>query len=155
VVLVMRRLALLVALGGLGCGSRPQAVTPQSPNQTLAQFMDAVKAHDLKGMGALWGNERGPVADRMKPADLNKVLTVIQIYLAHEGYRVIDGPLPKVGQDNALTYHLELERKGCHIATPIELLRGKSGTWFVYDVHLETLPNPARGCQYPGAGTPP
>jgi len=117
--------------------------------------MDAVKANDLQRMGTLWGNDRGPVANRMKPADLNKFLTVMQIYLAHEGYRVIDGPLPKPGDDNGRIYHLELQRKGCNIATPIELVRGRSGGWFVYDVHLESLPNPARTCQPGSSGTPP
>src|SRR2546422_8429497 len=83
----------LVALGLLACaGGGPQTPAPQSPQQALEQFMTAVKAKALDRMGDLWGSERGPAASWMKPDDLNKRLTVFQIYLNHVGYRVLEGP---------------------------------------------------------------
>ena len=144
-----RRLAVLLLLGAVGCGKRPE-VAPQTPNQTLAQFMDAVKAKDLARMGTLFGSDQGPMANRMKPEDLNKRLTVVQIYLAHDGYRIVDGPQPKSGSTTVIVYHLELQRRTCVIAAPIDLMKGKDGGWFVNDIHLESLPNPARSC---GAGS--
>src|SRR5439155_901828 len=58
--LVRPRLAVLVALGALACGSPgPDKVAPQSPQQTLTQFMSAVKANDISRMGTLWGSDRG------------------------------------------------------------------------------------------------
>src|SRR5256884_8982004 len=70
---VKPRLAMLVALGALACGgggSRTPA--PQSLNETLAQFLSAVKANDAKRVATLWGTERGPAADWMKAEELSQ-----------------------------------------------------------------------------------
>jgi len=151
----MRQLAVLAALGGLGCGSRPAALAPQSLTETVAQFLTAVKADDLSRMGTLWGTERGPAGDWMKPEELRKRLAVIQKYLAHDGYRVVEGPLPVAGHDNQRTVRVELQRAGCNLVQPLDLIRAKSGGWLVFDVHLESLSNPAVGCRAPNSGTPP
>src|SRR2546427_234779 len=132
---VKPRLAVLVALGSLACGgggSRTPA--PQSLNETLAQFLSAVKANDAKRMGVLWGTERGPAADWMKAEELNQRVAVIQRYLNHAGYRVVEGPLSVPGQENQRSFRVELQR-------------AKSGTWLVLDVHLDIAGNPAAGCK--------
>src|SRR5690349_21892876 len=108
--LVRPRLAVLVALGALACGGHPSKVAPQSPQQTLAQFMSAVKANDLSRMGTLWGSDRGPAADWMKGDELKERLTVIQKYLAHAGYRVVEGPLRAPGHDDTQTFRVEVQR---------------------------------------------
>ena len=145
----MRRLAVLVALGSLGCGSRPGAPGPQSMTEALARFFAAVQANDLERMGTLWGTERGPAAQWMKADELHKRLAVIQKYLTHDGYRVAEGPLPVPGHDNQRTLRIELQRAGCNMIQPIDLIRAKSGAWLVYDVHLESLRNPVVGCKPP------
>ena len=106
-------------------------------------------------MGTLWGTERGPAGDWMKPEELRKRLAVIQKYLAHDGYRVVEGPLPVAGHDNQRTVRVELQRAGCNLVQPLDLIRAKSGGWLVFDVHLESLSNPAVGCRAPNSGTPP
>ena len=107
-----RRLTVLCALAGLACGGAPgpQTVSPQSMNQTLDQFFAAVKANDLQRMGALWGTERGPANDWMKSDELRQRLTVIQRYLAHVGYRVIEGPLVVPGNSSQRSFRVELQR---------------------------------------------
>ena len=143
------RLAVLVALGALACGgggSRTPA--PQSLNETLAQFLSAVKANDAKRVATLWGTERGPAADWMKADELSQRVAVIQRYLNHSGYRVVEGPLPVPGQDNQRAFRVELQRRnGCNVVLPIDLVRAKSGTWLVLDVHLDVAGNPAAGCK--------
>src|SRR5256712_12676423 len=92
---VRPRLTVLVALGCLACGgASPGKLAPQSPQETLAQFMSAVKANDLERMKTLWGSERGLASERMKSSDVNQRLTALQIYLNHVGYRVVQGPPP-------------------------------------------------------------
>ena len=143
----MRRLvpalAVLGALGGWSCGSRPAATTPQSMNQVVEQF------------GHLWGDQHGAAAERMKPDVLRKRTTVLQIYLANAGFRIVEGPLPVIGHDDQRTFRVELQRARCNVVTPIDVVRSGSGRWLVYDVHLEGLPNPAVGCGPPGPGTSP
>ncbi|PYO68376.1 MAG: hypothetical protein DMD69_07035 [Gemmatimonadetes bacterium] len=143
------RPTLLVALASLACGSSGSLTpAPQSLNETLAQFMSAVKANDLKRMGALWGTERGPAGAWMKAEEMNQRLAVIQRYLNHAGYRVVEGPLPVPAQDNQRSFRVELQRSnGCNVVLPIDLIRARSGTWLVLDVHLDVAGNPAAGCK--------
>src|SRR5437868_3187006 len=77
--LVMRRLFVLAVWAALGCASRPEArLAPQSMNDTVAQFFAAVRANDATRIGTLWGTERGPAAEWMKPDELKKRAVVIQ-----------------------------------------------------------------------------
>src|SRR2546423_15189842 len=99
---VRPRLTVLVALGSLACGggAAPGKVAPQSPQETLAQFMSAVKDNNISRMGTLWGSERGPATNWMKSDQLRERLTVVQRDVDHAGYRVIEGPLVGPGHDN-------------------------------------------------------
>ena len=124
-------------------------------NESVAQFFAAVKANDLKRMGELWGTERGPAAASMEGNVLRQRLTVIQKYLDHTGYRVIEGPLLVPGHDELRTYRVELQRTSCNQVMPIDLIRTHSGGWLVYDVHLEAAGSPTGRCQPAGAGTRP
>jgi hypothetical protein len=140
---------VLVTLGVLACGGGrgPQTPTPQSPQQALTEFMAGVKANDLKRMGNLWGSDRGPASRWMKPEDLNQRLTLLQIYLNHVGYRVLDGPTPVPGQEKIQRFRLELQRpNNCTVVFPIDLMRADGG-WLVNAVDLASLPNPARACK--------
>jgi hypothetical protein len=123
-------------------------------NASVTQFLAAVKANDLKRMGELWGTERGPAAESMNPDVLRQRVTVIQKYLDHTGYRVIEGPLLVPGHDDRRTYRVELQRTNCNQVLPIDVIKTKSGGWLVYDVHLESAGSPSGRCPQ-GVGTRP
>jgi hypothetical protein len=160
---VKRRLALaLVLLAGSGaataaCGHKPaQTPVPQSINDAIAQFLAAVKANDQKRMGQLWGTDRGSAATFMDDRVLQQRLTVIQKYLDHTGYRIIEGPLPVPGHNELRSYRVELQRANCNQVMPIDLVRTRSGGWLVFDVHLESAGSPGGPCQPAAAsGTKP
>ena len=143
------RLTVLVALGCLACGGAgPGKLAPQSPQETLAQFMSAVKANDLEHMRTLWGNERGVASDRMKGSDVNQRLTVLQIYLNHVGYRVVEGPLPVPNKEDRRMFRVELQRStSCTVVVPVEVARTKGGRWLVVGTDLASIPNPAAPCK--------
>ncbi len=144
------RLTVLVALGSLACGggAAPGKPLPQSLQETLAQFMAAVKANDLKRMGELWGSDRGPASAWMKSDVLKERLAVMQKYLDHVGYRVIEGPQGVPGHDNAQTFRVEIQRANtCTVAFPVDLVRSKTGGWVVNDVHLASLSTPGSTCR--------
>jgi len=107
---VKRRLALALLLlaGSAACGKNPGAgaPVPQSMNESVAQFLTAVKANDLTRMGQLWGTDKGPAAGNMNSGVLQQRLTVIQKYLDHTGYRIIEGPLPVPGRDELRTFRV-------------------------------------------------
>src|SRR6266702_1492927 len=122
---VRPRLTVLVALGCLACGGAgPGKLAPQSPQETLAQFMSAVKANDLERMRTLWGSERGLASGHLKSTDVNQRLAVLQIYLNHVGYRVVEGPLPVPNKEDRRLLRVELQRStSCTVVVPIELAR--------------------------------
>lgn len=124
-------------------------------NESVSQFLAAVKANDLKRMGDLWGTERGPAAESMNAEVLRQRLTVIQKYLDHTGYRVTEGPSLVPGRDELRTYRIELQRANCNQMIPIDVIRTKRGGWLVYDVHLEAAGSPAGRCATTGTGTRP
>src|SRR5256884_9466069 len=105
---VRPRLTVLVALGSLACGggAGPGKLAPQSPQETLAQFMSAVKDNNLGRMGALWGSERGPATNWMKSDELRERLSVVQKYVEHAGYPVNEGPLAVSGHDNLKSFRV-------------------------------------------------
>ena len=122
-------------------------------NDAVTQFMAAVKANDLDRMGRLWGSERGPAVSYMKADELKKRVSVLQIYLAYDGYRIIEGPQPVPGKDNQRTYRIELQRRGCNATASLDIIRANEGGWLVYNVHLADLSNPAAACKPKGQGT--
>jgi hypothetical protein len=148
---------LLFLLAGAACGGRARSGTPlpQSMNESLAQFLAAVKENDLQRMGRLWGTERGPAAESMNPDVMRQRLSVIQKYLDHTGYRIIEGPLLAPGRDDLRTFRVELQRANCSQVLPIDVVRTRSGGWLVYDVHLESAGSPGGRCQPTGTGTRP
>lgn len=129
---------LLAGVAACSKNSGPSTPVPQSMNESVAQFLAAVKANDLSRMGNLWGTERGPASQTMNDVVLRQRLTVIQKYLDHSGYRIIEGPLLVPSRDDLRTFRVELQRSGCNQVIPIDVVRTRSGGWLVYDVHLET-----------------
>jgi len=153
---VTRRLIILAVLAGLACGGQPSKPAPESPTASVEQFLAAVKANDLERMGRLWGTERGPAADWMDRQELYQRLTVIQKYLAHEGFRILEGPLQSAtGQARIRGFRVELQRPRCTLVLPVDVVRTGSGGWLVQDVHLADAGNPAAACRPPGGGTGP
>jgi hypothetical protein len=155
----MQRLIVLLTLLGAACGggsAGPQTPVPQSVNAALEQFLSAVKANDLSRMGGLWGTDRGPASQWMKPDELRQRLSVIQKYLDHTGYRIVEGPLAVPSRNDLRTYRVDLQRAGgCTQVVQVDVIRTRSGGWLVFDPHLESAGNPASRCQSAGSGTRP
>src|SRR6266704_34332 len=90
-------LTVLVALGCLACGGAgPGKLAPQSPQETLAQFMSAVKANDLERMRTLWGSERGLASRRLLRVELQRstsctVVVPIELARTKEGRWLVVG----------------------------------------------------------------
>ena len=152
----MRRFTILLLLGAIGCGGKkePEAATPESAMQaTVDGFLAAVKSNDINRMAQLWGTDKGPAAATMDATELTQRLSVIQKYLAHTGYRIVEGPTSVPASPRLRTYRIELQRSNCTRVLPMDLIFSRTGSWLVYDVHLEAAGNPVLGC--PPTGTRP
>jgi hypothetical protein len=89
----------------------------------------------------------------MEASELNKRVAVIQKYLAHGGYRVVEGPMPVPGNARMMSFRVELRRDDCLHIQPIDVVRVSRGGWVVQDVHLGDATSPVQACP-PGTGTP-
>jgi hypothetical protein len=150
-----RRASLLLLLSIAACGhARVAGPAPTSVSDALTLFLGAVKSNDLTAMGKVWGTERGPAVTWMKPEEMKERLSVIQKYLDHSGYRIVDGPSGDARTPDQQTFHVELQRQNCNVVVPIDLVRTHTGGWIVKDPHLEAAGNPAKPCpaQSPGTG---
>jgi hypothetical protein len=145
---------LVLGLTAAACGGRPAGPPqPESPNAAMAQFLAAVKAKNLQQMGTLWGSERGPAVAWWKDKEaLNKRLTVMQIYLQHDSYRVIEGPMPVPGKSRERTFRVELTRQQCVNVVPFEVVRTKQGGWLVVNAPVDAAGRPVGSCAAPGTG---
>ena len=148
---MQRRLVLVALPLALACGGHPASQTPApaTMNDALSQFLDAVKAKDLRKMGEVWGSAHGPAAQSMNDSVLFKRVSVIQVYLAHQGYRILEGPLPVPDAPDRRLFRVELQNPNCNRVQPIEVIRARRGGWFVYDVHLDSR-SQTEQCRPPG-----
>jgi hypothetical protein len=155
---MMQRFPVLLALGLLGCGGGSQSGStppaPQSTQTTLTEFLGAVRTNDLRRMGQLWGTDRGPAAAWMDPTTLSQRLQVMQRYLVHTGFRIVDGPSAAPGKSRVQSFRVELHRSNCMRVVPFDLIQTSTGGWVVQDVHLEAAGNPMLACP-PPPGTRP
>ncbi len=145
---------LLLAIAACGGPSAPATPAPESAPDALAGFLDAVRANDRGRIGQLWGNQRGPAAGWMEGVELGKRVALIQGYLTHTEYRVIEGPATVPGVSHLLRFRVELRRGACLHAQLIDVVRLRRGGWIVYDPHIESLPGPLARCGPGGSGTP-
>ncbi len=109
---------------------------PKSPNLLLSRFLDAVKAKDTRAMAALWGTADGPWR-KVPDAYRDSVMTSFQIYLRHDTYKVLDGPLPSSSDSRVMTFHVELQAPQCTRSQPFDVIKTKGGGWLMFNVHLE------------------
>jgi len=141
---------LAAACGG---GAAPAPPGPATAADAVAGFLDAVRLADAKQMGELWGDDRGGAVAWMAPDELEKRLTVVQRYLAHTGYRIVEGPIPVRGQTKQVSFRVEIRRGDCVRVQPIDVVRTRQGGWVVQDVHLEAAGSPHAQCAPPPPGT--
>lgn len=150
----MRRLVVLLSVLGVACGGgRSQVPAPATMHDAITQFFDAVQARDMQRMGRLWGTARGPAATWMSDSILAMRMTVVQHYLASNGYRIVEGPLDVPGTSERKLFRVELQRTECNHVQPIELIHVHRGGWLVYDVHLESAGGAAKPCRPATPGT--
>jgi hypothetical protein len=138
-------LALLVTAAACG-GSSASGPAPTSPEATVRSFMQAVRANSLVAMGDLWGSNRGPARSYMDRGELEKRLTVIREYLAHDSFTLLEDneAVLRAGPGERIL-SVRVARNNCRPVVPFTLVQYRGG-WLVKSIDLEAAGNPARGC---------
>lgn len=145
-VTITRSVFLISILASAACAGKrtDPAHLPSEPTAAVREFLDAVKANDLKRMGTLWGSNRGPASTWMKGDELQKRLTVMRSVLVHDSVAIETGSAPG-GAPEERVVRVRLTRKGCTPVVPFTA-RQYRGRWLVSSIDLQAAGNPARSC---------
>jgi len=119
------------------------AVPPGTPGAAsglaaVAGFLGAVKAQDLQGMSAVWGNAKGLARDQMKRDELEKRLVIMQCLLQHDRYEVAP-ERARLAVGGRQEHQIDLTRGTLTARTKFITLQGADGRWLVEDIDLLPL----------------
>lgn len=135
--------ALLLTV--LSCATTPSPGPAPSTNDGLGAaaprlavdaFLDAVRTEDIQAMGATWGTTRGPARETIERTELEKRAIILQCYLQHDSYRVIN-ELP--GEAGRRVVRVELTRGSDKRSPSLHTVRGPGGRWYVENVELAAV----------------
>jgi hypothetical protein len=137
--------ALLLAACGGGARSAEPVQPSGSAAATVKSFMQAVADSNVAKMASLWGTASGPASKTNQPADWQRRVAVMQVYLRNHSYR-LTSDAPETDQSKH-DVQVELKRETCTWSVPFVVIRLGDGSWLVNQVDLTAAGNPARPCQ--------
>ncbi len=123
----------------------PGQIGANSSRGAVVGFMTAVKAQDLRGMSAMWGNEQGPTANRLKRDELEKRLIVIQCLLAHEKWEFAEDS-PRLATGGRQEFIVSMQKKGAAALgrTTFTTVAASGSRWFVEDISIADIKESCR-----------
>ena len=96
-------------------------------------FLAAVHSQDLQAMSGYWGSERGPAREALARDVLEKRELIMQCYLGHESYRVVN---EAPGESGRRLFHVSLTKGKLTRETKVTTIQGPAARWYVEDVDL-------------------
>lgn len=150
----VRSFFIIAFMGGLAaCAGSQASLAPSAPEAAIEGFLGAVSSEDLVTMASLWGTKDGLASDHMDSWELQRRLTVLQIYLRHQRYSVLGQSTAAIPPDERhRIYDVRLERDGCVRIVPFTMVSVGQG-WLVYSIDISAAGNPAVACVARSAGT--
>jgi hypothetical protein len=123
---------------GAACKSAPVAkggptTGAPTPRTAVDGFLHAVKAQDLQAMSTVWGNKKGPARDAIERNELEKRELIMQCYLGHERYDIVN---ESPGEAGRRLFRVALTKGRLTRETKFTTIEGPSGRWYVEDVDL-------------------
>jgi len=113
----------------------PGQVGASSSRASVTTFMTAVKTQDLRTMSAVWGNEQGPTANRIKRDELEKRLIVIQCLLANDKWEFAEDNA-RLATGGRQEFVVSMQKKQAIGRTTFTTVQGPGGRWFVEDIAI-------------------
>lgn len=121
----------------------PGQIGANSSRGAVVAFMSAVKIQDLRGMSAMWGNQEGPTANRIKRDELEKRLIVIQCLLANDKWEFAEDNA-RLATGGRQEFVVSLQKKQAIGRTTFTTVTGPGGRWFVEDITLGDIKESCR-----------
>ncbi|MGB7211605.1 MAG: hypothetical protein WBC97_03170 [Gemmatimonadales bacterium] len=133
------------ACGGHGGSETPGTVPPAaSASGAVQEFMAGVADSNIVRIGSAWGTSKGAAAVLGQPADWQKRVTVMQLWLRGGTY-TITGDQSLVNDKTHRQVTMDLVRGGCTKTIPVTVVKLKRG-WLVESIDLTAAGNPEKPC---------
>lgn len=158
---MMRVRCLLGALLLSACGGHaapgstsPQAAPSSTPESAVRAFLLAATDSNMPQMSRLFGTEKGSAYTTHQPADYQRKLEVMQIYLRGINYTV--GKIHPSDNDASKTVvDVIIDRRACSRTMPVTTVQSSRDGWLINALDLNTAGNPQRPCRDAGGDAVP
>ena len=107
-----------------------------SARGAVEAFLSAVRAQDLRGMSAVWGNDKEPTSAHVKRDELEKRLIVLQCMLSHDKWQYAEDQARLI-TGGRQEYLVNLQQQQLKGRTTFTAVVGQGGRWFVEDIKLD------------------
>jgi hypothetical protein len=147
----VKRIALLLVLAAAACTTVPVRETSTmtggaSPRDAVDRFLAGARAQDIQALGAVFGNDQGPLRDHADRSMVERQL-LIQLQCLRHDKATVSAPERGAGGSNIFTVNLT---QGTLTASPhFTVVRGPSNRWYVEIFEIVELQNKGF-CSKPG-----
>jgi hypothetical protein len=137
----VKRIALLLVLAA-ACRTvavrDPSLTGAGTPRASIERFLAAGSAQDIQALGAVWGDEKGPVRDHMDRSQVETRLLIMIPCLRHDNATISQ---PSNGERGRQNFSVELTQ-GKQTATVLfTAAKGPSDRWYLQDFEIVALQN--------------
>ena len=137
----MRKLGLVLlciaaACGGAAMNSDGSPAGAVGPREAVEQFLATVRSKDIQKMSLIWGTSSGPVRDRMERNEMEKREILLQCYLKHDAFKVLDD---NRSDDGKVKFRVELTQSGQKKTTTFVAVKGPGDRWFMEDADITVM----------------
>jgi hypothetical protein len=139
----VKRIALLLVLAAAACKTVPVRDTSTmtggaSPRDAVDRFLAASRSQDLQALGAVFGNDQGPLREHADRTMVERQLLIQLQCLRHDKASV---SAPAGGPDGSEIFTVELTQGKLAASPHFTVVRGPSNRWYVEVFEIVELQN--------------
>lgn len=137
----MKRIALLLVLAA---ACRTVAVPDRtltggpSPRGAVDRFLAGARAQDMQALGAVFGNEKGPVREHGDRATVERQLLIQLQCLRHDKATISE---PTRGEGGSQIFMIDFVQSGLAATSRFTVVKGPSDRWYVEVFDIVALQN--------------
>ena len=154
--MIQRSWLQIAAMGSAACSpnsstsaARPGTVAPTGAaagaESVVKEFMQAVADSNHAKMADLWGSAKGPAARTKEPADYERRIVVMQVYLRDSPYRILSNAQDGTNVARRVL-QVEVKRDKCVKIVPFTAVLGSGNQWIITSIDLALLGSPGANC---------
>ena len=132
----------MLAVAGSSCKTVVVHDTSQTggktPREAVDRFLAGARAQDLQAIGAVFGNDHGPMRDQSDRTIIERQL-LIQLQCARHDKAVVSEPIR--GEGSRQAFMVEMTQGTNAASVKFTTIKGPSDRWYLLSFDISTLQN--------------